>query len=284
MLAYGQHNLGLCGDQRPPNWAAGPVFGPFAQFLGLQPQGRGGGTNTQTNKHTFRKYILVWYKYNNNVFYFTRINLFPLMKKKLRRMMRLSRWFRFHELICSLTYLTLLISIIDTEIISKLLICPEKSSKYFSLAVARVIPKVWHWIPKVWQSDSKRVAIGYQKRGNWIPKVWHATLMKSDAMLLETDTMLFESDATLFGLDAMLLESDCHLFGIWCHAFGIPLATAKKLFFKTLLWINEEFGNNSFTVLLRISVSICEIKILRDFMCRVFLTNIDIQKKLMSSL
>ena len=25
MLSFGQHNLGLCGDQRPPNWALGPV-------------------------------------------------------------------------------------------------------------------------------------------------------------------------------------------------------------------------------------------------------------------
>ena len=62
MLAFSQHNLGLCGGQRPPNWASGPVKGLSAQILGLRPSvlaigpmGEGGRTNT----HTFCKYILV---------------------------------------------------------------------------------------------------------------------------------------------------------------------------------------------------------------------------------
>ena len=29
MLAFGQHNLALCGDQRPQNWAYSLVFGPL---------------------------------------------------------------------------------------------------------------------------------------------------------------------------------------------------------------------------------------------------------------
>ena len=64
MLAFGQHNLGLCGDQRPfgPVWglrpsfgAFGPVLGPLAQFGAYSPVSRssappegGGQTNTQT--------------------------------------------------------------------------------------------------------------------------------------------------------------------------------------------------------------------------------------------
>ena len=70
MLAYGQHNLGLCGVQRPKNWtfspvygpllqfwAFGPVFGPSAHFWGLSPQ----EGDKHTDKQTFCKYILVWY-------------------------------------------------------------------------------------------------------------------------------------------------------------------------------------------------------------------------------
>ena len=58
ILAYGQHNLGLCWGQRPPNWAfgplkggfcpLGPVFGPSAHF---RPRwGIHRHTNKQTNK------------------------------------------------------------------------------------------------------------------------------------------------------------------------------------------------------------------------------------------
>ena len=92
MLAYGQLNLGLCGGERPPNWAFGsvlgryeqfwafgqvsgpsaqlrgllpsfeafcPVLGPSAQFRGLGPLHRMATpthTNKQTEKHSESTY------------------------------------------------------------------------------------------------------------------------------------------------------------------------------------------------------------------------------------
>ena len=54
MLAYSQHNLGLCWGQRPlgPVFALSALFlclGPSAQILGLGPQGEG-QTHRPTNK------------------------------------------------------------------------------------------------------------------------------------------------------------------------------------------------------------------------------------------
>ena len=53
MSAFGQYNLGLCGDQRPSAqlWGLRPSFGAFT--------GGGGHTEKQTDRQTFRKYILV---------------------------------------------------------------------------------------------------------------------------------------------------------------------------------------------------------------------------------
>ena len=63
MLAYGQHYLGLCWGQIPPNWAFDqvlgllPSFGASAQFQGLWPKVGDKHTHKQTNK--LFVYILV---------------------------------------------------------------------------------------------------------------------------------------------------------------------------------------------------------------------------------
>ena len=64
MLTYGQHNLSLCGGQRPPNRAFGPVwvpsaqpgFGAFGPVLGLSATPGGGHTDTQTDTHSVSVY------------------------------------------------------------------------------------------------------------------------------------------------------------------------------------------------------------------------------------
>ena len=40
MLAFRQHNLGLCGNPRPQNWAEGPKKGAKAPKRGLKPPHR----------------------------------------------------------------------------------------------------------------------------------------------------------------------------------------------------------------------------------------------------
>ena len=54
MLAYGQHNLGLCGGGIPPNWAFVPVWGPSAQFRCLRPSFGPSAqfSNRQTHRQT----------------------------------------------------------------------------------------------------------------------------------------------------------------------------------------------------------------------------------------
>ena len=37
MLAFVQHNLGLCGDQIPLNWAFGQVWGLHPSFWAFSP-------------------------------------------------------------------------------------------------------------------------------------------------------------------------------------------------------------------------------------------------------
>ena len=61
MLAFGQHNLGLCDGLRPKFWglqlsfgAFGQVLRPSAQFQGLWPST---GGDTQTNTNTAIVYI-----------------------------------------------------------------------------------------------------------------------------------------------------------------------------------------------------------------------------------
>ena len=50
ILAFSQHNLSLCGGQRPSfhlgNGVFSPVLGPLAKFPGLRPLHRGGGIQT----------------------------------------------------------------------------------------------------------------------------------------------------------------------------------------------------------------------------------------------
>ena len=50
MLAYSQHNLGMCGDQRPPNWPLGPLLGLQPSFGDFSPSkwGEGGGADKHT--------------------------------------------------------------------------------------------------------------------------------------------------------------------------------------------------------------------------------------------
>ena len=63
MLAFRQHNLGLCGGPMPPNWALGPVWGlhpscwAFVPVSGPLAPSKGGG---QTDTHTQILFVCVW--------------------------------------------------------------------------------------------------------------------------------------------------------------------------------------------------------------------------------
>ena len=72
MLAFGQHNLGLCGGPKIPKLGLQPSVGAFCQVLGPSAQlcvlppsfgafspVLGPSAHFQTHTQTFHKYILV---------------------------------------------------------------------------------------------------------------------------------------------------------------------------------------------------------------------------------